>query len=227
MAEGLVMRAGGKLVDLAKDRAFIDAIAGFAEKYHKLIKTLGTSLSPEAILQRIEHPDSDPAWQAAVEELGLAQEAERIHLAIAEVRELLDGNLAPLHKLITPVGAFDPEVAKRLDLPLAPGGSGLIEWPVISRGAALGADSAEYAIELGAEARLEIEAGAPWPFGGDDLSEPLMRIGIKGKAVAGGKATLPFGIGFARVAADSAADLALDLHFHSADPRRTVAAALA
>lgn len=83
----------------------------------------------------------------------------------------------------------------------------------------LGAGTLSFSI--GAQAGLECEAGAVWPFRSDKVQPGLLRIGAAGNVEAKAGLSLPFGkIGKRTASAGASAAARLDYFFRPAQPDR-------
>src|SRR5690606_23594806 len=70
-----------------------------------------------------------------------------------------------------------------------------------------------YAFDLGASAKLELEAGDTWPGTATQVADPLLRIGLGGSFEFGAKARIPFSAGALGIGSEASRSAFLDYYF--------------
>jgi hypothetical protein len=162
-------------------------------------------------------------------ELGLSD----LHGKLTEIGGDFVDPQTPWAKLLRPASEF---VETYLDQPAEEGAlddgdnPGLVRLniPKLAAGADTGLGPATLNFAVGAQAGLECEAGAVWPFRGDAVKPGLLRIGADGAVEAKAGITLPFGkIGGGAASAAASAKAQLNYFYRPSRPDLVYAEAVA
>ena len=161
--------------------------------------------------------------------LGLAE----LHSELSALGNRFLDPSAPWAKLLRPANEFVETYIDRTSDELAfddgenPGLVAL-QIPKLAADADTGLVGGALSFAIGAEAGLECEAGAAWPFRGDAVQPGLLRIGAEGKVEATAGFSLPFGkIGKGEVNIGASAEARLDFFFRPTRPDIAYAEAVA
>jgi hypothetical protein len=204
-----LLKSQGKRIEIADDIEALNALVTIREHWEQLRSAVGAQ-DIDGVITFIEtlikNPDDGPLVDA-LDALGLPGEKLRDTLTkLGDTFQRIDRKYLTLLK---PVVTFD-EDAEHKDI-------GLLEWPLIGlkkTGASEGAaNKPTYAFDLGASAKLELEAGDTWPGTETQVADPLLRIGIGGSFEFGAKARIPFSAGALGIGAEASREAFLDYYF--------------
>lgn len=157
----------------------------------------------------------------------------KLHDALKEVGDDFLDPQAPWAKLLRPASEF---VETYLDQPAEEGvlddgdNPGLVRLniPNLAGDGDTGLGPATLSFALAAQAGLECEAGAVWPFRGDEVQPGLLRIGADGAVEAKAGISLPFGkIGSGATSASASAKAQLNYFYRPSRPDLVYAEAVA
>jgi hypothetical protein len=154
------------------------------------------------------------------EKLGLSE----LHGKLTDIGGDFVDPQAPWAKLLRPASEFVETYIDQLaqEGALDDGGNpGLVQLniPKLAAGADTGLDPATLSFAVGAQAGLDCEAGAVWPFRSDAVKPGLLRIGADGAVHAKAGITLPFGkIGGGAASAAASAKAQLNYFYRPSRP---------
>lgn len=222
----------GAAGDLAQLLPELETLRDLARNWREIalrIRALGADApvdSPVRLALHVANNIDDEGIIAIFHELGL----ENLHARIGRAAARLVDPAAPWAKLLQPCSAFNESyqdtAVDGLDDGSNPGLVQLVIPPLAVDGErSVGRGTLSFA--LGAQAGLECEAGAVWPFRADAVEGKLLRIGGKGEVSAKAGFSLPFGqvgSGHADIAASASA--MLSWFFRPGQPEMPFAEAL-
>jgi len=194
------LNVAGGAGDLTAIVGDLSELAEFATHWREIAATLWQAGSespvdsPLRLALYVGERTSDPALKEVFAALGLSSlltELGEWHARIADPD-------APWAKLLKPCSDFAETYG---DAPADDGRSpedgdnpGLValQVPKLDQAAETTAGPAELSVSLGMDAAIECEAGAVWPFRGDQVEPGLLRLGIKGEVEGSGGLSVPF-----------------------------------
>ncbi len=228
-AKGWKMGAGKSLlieishaVGLDDEAALIKALGDLGRKWIENAGQVDGFSSAVALIRAVADGVSDQHVTDAFAKLGAEDELAQLQKGADKLKALLDSIPETVVKLLEPIGTYD-ESSGSADI-------GVLSWPLLDKQASAsggGQDSAKpsYALSLGANAALTIEAGDSWPYS-DPMPGPLLRMRAEGGLKPKADATLPFSVGSVTASASGSAHCALEYYFAVADQRKLYALAV-
>lgn len=171
--------------------------------------------SPDNLAKFLASNINDPNIATIFKNLGLAE----LQADLSKVGGRFLDPTAPWAKLLRSSNEFvETYIDKKSDEELFDDGNnvGLVALQIPKLKADTNTDVAGGTLSfgIGAEAGLACEAGAVWPFRGDDVPNGLLRIGANGRVQAKAGFSLPFGnIGKSDADSEASAEAQLDFFF--------------
>lgn len=209
-----ILRQGGEALSFVSDGEFLSAVGEISDRYDEIAKQLDSFTTPEALIDQLVAGVNNPALTTVLKKLGLEGVYKKIKKHIGKIEGLADGDLKPYLKLLKPVRSFDENGDDGSGAVLNGVDDGLIQWNPISVKKVLSSGQKKnYALNLSADATIDIEAGDTWPFASDNMPDPLLRLGFAASVEAGAHATLPFKLGFVAGSLDTQAAVDCDYFF--------------
>lgn len=201
--------------------AIFEALGFMAGQWQTLARDIDGVDSALELLGAITAGAQNEGVAAAFKALGADKQLTTLQAAATRLDALLDHPSGEMMRLLDPVGRFDE----------TSGGSdhGLVTWSIgktIGASNEASADKPSYALSLGAEASLTLEAGAQWPHH-DVVPGPLLRLGAAGSLKPKASSKLPFSGGSVSASASASAACAIEYYFAVADPATPYALAAA
>ena len=153
--------------------------------------------------------------------LGLAD----LHTDLAALGAKLGDAKSPWHKLLQPMADFtDAELGDATGPGFGFDGKGddgelSLEIPKLAPAAEAALGPATLTFDLGVQAGVECEAGAPWPFHSDNVAGGMLRIGGQGSVTTKAGISLPFGqVGSGTAHAGATCEAAVSFFFRPVSP---------
>jgi hypothetical protein len=204
-----LLKAQGKKLDVAADVETLQALATIREHWEQLRGAVAARDVDSALAfieTLIRDPQNGPLVQA-LDALGLP--GGKLRAALTKLGDTFQNVDPKFLTLLKPVALFDEEGDGPND--------GLIDWQLLGS-RKLGsppraASKPTYAFELGALAKLELEAGDAWPGTEAGVADPLLRIGFGGRFEFGAKARIPFSAGALGLGGGASREAFLDYYF--------------
>lgn len=197
--------AGGALEE---ELALVAALRDLAKAWRAKAGSVADLQSLEDLLDLVAADANSATVQAAFAALGAQPLRAKVAAALAKVAGIPDQIPDKYKLLLRKLGSFD-ESADAKDV-------GLVRWAVTKDKAIPLAKDLSLGLE--ASGRIELEAGDTWRFSGDDMPDPLLRVGAGGRLGAKADAKLPFRLGAAKAGASASGALGLDYYFSPSDP---------
>lgn len=210
---------GAQLLRIDPDDALLFALANIAPHWKTIAQRVRQAnaaidvASPEALLTYVNDSLDDAVVTTIFDELGLGDALTKL----TSVRNTLADRSTPWGKLLAPCA----ELIEQSIAPINPGDTdtvdgdnrGRIVLPLatLDEDATASNDRYSYTLGVTAEAAIECEAGAAWPFARDAVMPGLLLLTAEGKLGGKGKAALPFAQG--SVSASAQADAAINCSF--------------
>lgn len=228
-----ILKLEGLVTHLAADQRLFDAIGKIVPHYEEIVTAISDFepiLAKDAFLKFLATRGEDPRLDPIFAAVGLDDELATVRASTDRVLALTGLGDGGLGMLLEPLGSETekaPATAAAIDNWDYGSNDRLFRIPLLSADADTGPASAKYQFEVGAEASVEAEVGALWPFVSDQVVEPLFRLGVKGTLKAGARAKLPFAsYGSLAIGAQGTANATCQLFYYQRDPARPVAAQL-
>lgn len=196
-----LLLSAAKALKLEDDLALLKALEAMAANWEKLATHLDGVASLEALASKVADDLKSPQMEAAFKAAGLEDAYKVLTAQLGRITALIPAKYQGLLKPLSSFKAGDT--------------AAVVDWSLAASDVPL-VKSSRYALDLGAQATISLDAGAAWPAEGI-IPPKLLKIAADGSIKADAKATLPYVYGAVQAGGSLSATTALAYYFDAPD----------
>lgn len=207
-----LLLTGTKMLELDDEIELLVTLGEVVKNWSGLAGEIDSVANAEQLLTKILEDVESEVIANAFDQISQTATLTKLRAQAARIKELQSKIPEDVRTLLKPVNSFD-EIERGSD-------PGLVGWHLGNKGVDVQL-SERFMIGLKGDARIDVEAGDCWPFDGDKMADPLLRLGVEGSIGANASGIIPFKFGTIRAAAAGSVETQLDYYFDcraDADP---------